>query len=98
MTETKPGHTDPAFSDDKSERSANGDGLAASAVGLVAAGVAGAAGHNTILPERGSRKLAIVVGVVALGALIYDIVRHRRVTSWSDKVNRSATTSPDRER
>lgn len=97
MTETEPGRSDPPFSDDN-ERSAKSDGLAASAVGLVAAGVAGAAGRNTILPERGSRKLAIVVGVVALGALIYDIVRHRRAASWSDQVRQPSTTAPDRER
>ncbi len=97
MTETEPGRSDPPFGDDN-ERSAKSDGLAASAVGLVAAGVAGAAGHNTILPERGSRKLAIVVGVAALGALIYDIVRHRRTASWSGKVRQPSTTAPDRER
>lgn len=98
MTETEPGRIDPQTNGDTGTSRTGDNGLTASAVGVVAAGVAGAAGHNTILPERGSRKLAIVVAAVALGALIYDIVRHRRATSWSDKVSQPTTTLVDRER
>lgn len=97
-TETTSEPTHPASPAQERESAADSPVLTASAVGVVAAGVAGAAGHNTILPERGSRKLAVVVGVVALGALIYDLVRHRRAASWSDKVRRPSTTSVDHER
>lgn len=70
----------------------------ASALGVVAAAIAGGAG--AVLPARPDKRLAIAVGALALGALIFDIALHsrrQRGSSWQEReAEKSATTEVTR--